>query len=426
MANNVVSLDDGLTLTRSNTTRSSEYSRKASSLQPLATRRLRLLEEKLFQERVSLTECKCGQLQKLEGIFVRLEGRIWYYYSKPSRKFVLLDFEFGGGGSGGLPVPIEGEGETTEYVGLAASDRWAASAACAFGGDLIRNLSGGEFCWIGLIFERLGRCMSEFQAPWPRTGFPFASAGKAARNEDHSSGLLPKWSILAPYVSTPEQLHNHYARSILAGETLCREVARTQIGKTLMSRRMKLPEEHDLFEEVSNVLGSMFAQDSPRYSFFQRFEVTKVVLQAGFLVDDCLLSLARSELTLHLCVFIVSEMKATQPACDAHWFDQGESRTTFKIMKKYALLADFISISDGLFRTSRPEIRIDEVLKDYGFTLKNRATAHALREISTFDAAIHNLVHEIEKSPGHPDEWIEDLPSLHHRLLDVTRELLLR
>ena len=96
--------------------------------------------------------------------------------------------------------------------------------------------------------------------------------------------------------------------------------------------------------------------------------------------------------------------------------------SALKVMKKYALLADFVYLSERLFDTGRPQFDIDSLCEDYKSDMKGRITSKTLREMRAFDSSIHALAAELgdnEKSaPCHAD-----LSHIHRRLLSVTREL---
>ncbi len=229
----VVSLDDALRLTRANTLRSTCYLDKTERLAPNQKRQLQILEEKLFQAKRGLAICSVGQLQKAEGQYTSSEGQIWFYFSEPNRKFILLDFSLSSGGSGGLPIPTTDEdGHLKLFCSGSPRTRnvWVANTyrqtICAC--SKLLNLSH----WFKYSEQRAARFAADF---WRRrsryaTKLIFEWPDEPPTLIETASIPLPEWSVLAPFVSAPEQLQNRYARSIIVGEKLCYLAARASFG----------------------------------------------------------------------------------------------------------------------------------------------------------------------------------------------------
>ncbi len=429
----VVSLDAALRMTRGNTLWSSSYVAKADRLGPLQRRRLLILEERLFVANSGLKSCEIGQLRKPEGHFVCADGEIWYFFSKPKRKFVLLDFALGGGGSGGLPVPTRSAGEPRMIRYLCGSQngpqRWVAYNTAG-----VRGLAHLAFRIIQLLAFRI---MKLFRTMFDRmigsTNFAndqycelvqlhlnrrakFTCLFDGNRN---NSGL-PEWSILAPLVAAPEQLHNQYARSILTGEKLCRMVTHTAFGRALLTEQVK-HRSVDLLREATYAIDTIFVGGRSPHAELKTLEITKALQKEVFL-DDRLLSVARGELTAHLSVFITRNVTMSLLSAS----DDRTAPPYVKLrnaMKKYALLADFISISEHLLQTDRPRLDIEAICQDYRGELKGWQMTSALRDIGAFDCSIAILVADLTAEPDRYFDSAEDLADLHRRLLDVTNEL---
>jgi hypothetical protein len=419
VSTNVVALDSAVRLTRANTLRSSSYTAKAEQLTEVQRRRLAILEQRLFEEKFCLDDCQSGQLQKPEGHFLCSLGQIWFYYSKPKRKFVLLDFSFDEGGSGGLPVPPA----DLDFVSCDWSPRTSANRTrrlvallrflCLRYREALRLRSRAE-----ALVWRLVRKQSDDR--------PTCFVKHAVElNMYLPRTPLPGWSILSSFVVTPEQLENRYARSILAGETLCRVATHSEFARFLAPRSKEIAFRphlaRELLEESTSVLNLIFSGTACPRIGLRQFKMTRA-LKGHPLADDGMLLIVRSELTAQLCFYVTSIASRSLPY---HLSDRDTARRAkMRLMKKYSLLADFACLTDQLFDASRPDIDLAILRSHHTSDLKDLiANETAAQEVSKFDQSIHILLTTLGREPCPKLEGSNDLSALHHQLLNLTTEL---
>jgi hypothetical protein len=438
---NVVSLDEGIRLTRANTIRSSAYFAKAQHLTAHLRHQLALAEQLLFAARNSLEECVIGELQKLEACFECAHGKIFYYFSFPQRKFVLLDFDLNFNGTGGLPSSTPSGGDSdkactqsndndkdfetrheaayfslSKIIALVSSldftnlfrllqpVRNSASLASAYIEHFVRdNLSASGVFVGGHHYASLLQSLDEHN----RARRNLARWSASLEHEFDHASLVPSWSILAPFVVTSEQLDNEYARSVLFGEKLCHVVVGTGFGKSLLGQQSLRANE--LRRDVQLVLNAIFSE-KPAPSLPAAFIATGSVGDP-LLSDDLRLCLVSYELTAHLSVFVArstytARLIPKQDAVDLAW-----------TMKRFALLTDFASLLQSLFRTGQPNLDIEAVYRN---ALVHHLRKDSLSEINALARLLSKELHERDQK-----RWSDecDLATLHEQLVRVTSDL---
>ena len=414
----VVALDFGIKANRANTFRSSEYDRLASRLPPLKARRLAILESHFFESRSTLVDCRNGEMNVPHGKFECGLGYIAFYYSRPKRKFCLLDFGFGDGGTGGLPVPAGDHPDaararlrrcavTRHRVAMFLSALFAAGTSLARGfGRHVRPAGQMPYS------ERVGVRSAAGRKCGPGSGMPGLPVAAGA------DGGVPH-SILTEFLMTPRQLGNPYARSILAGEALCRTALDSEFGRTLLLRAKYRGEgSARLLVESAFVLDVMFAGKAVPDTRIILLRVADA-LKDSLLADDRLFPIVRGELTAHLSIHVARQATLYL----GRRSDGTNHRRALRLMKKYSLLADFACLAMRIPSCDMYDGSFEGVLGDCGRGLRGRALTGAFAAFGSFDSCVHLVLADVSADRDRRTE-ANDMPSLHRRALDVARELL--
>jgi hypothetical protein len=93
-------------------------------------------------------------------------------------------------------------------------------------------------------------------------------------------------------------------------------------------------------------------------------------------------------------------------------------------MKKFALIAEFVLLSEQLFSSGRPTIDIDLIWSERQSMMKGGVRLEDLRNIGRFGSSLHNLVPDLGQTCRWPAEYECNLQRLHDRLVGITKEIL--
>lgn len=220
--------------TRSNTIKGSRYLRRESRLTPAKRRQLRALEDTLLDGLARCEDCM-GALDRPERLHeIPGEGYITYFYSRVEQYYVLSDFGFDDSGTGGMPctqraaVGVGGCGERAGRRRAAGGFR----AVLRTSVDRIENLVASLLammrpvtCHWPFVAERRSQELTlrvhhisavSLANDVLQTHALLAGTGPVDRAD------LPTWSVLRDVVLVSEELRNPLARSIMAGELVCR------------------------------------------------------------------------------------------------------------------------------------------------------------------------------------------------------------
>ena len=414
----VVPLDHGIRLSRGNTRASSLYAAKAQRLEPVLQRRHQILESLLFESKRRLTCCTAGHLDVLEGQFDCRQGTILFYWSRKCGQFVLLDFWFGGGGNGGVPIPADCSPNDAADAPVGVTGRaigWAASSTTR--PPVMRiSFSQNHFgkAGVGQKSKSSTASHSVWECSSGRRGSNIWGKGSRTIREHRI-----KASILARFILVPEQLQNPFARSIMAGEALCRAFTSSAFGRSPHFFDDRPIASDLLLVESVSLLNLLFAGSSPGAAAEGPFMIAKA-LKDSLLADDRLLPIVRIELTAHLSVRVAR--KARRLAEEHSDLCAKPHGRILDVMKAYSMLADFACLSMHIPNCGRggPDIRgvleeYEEELAVYGMT--NLATGYV-----EFGPAVSLLLSDY---CGEPEKngWI-DMHDAHRRAIEMTRALL--
>ena len=199
-------------------------------------RLLRTMEEDLYGGSALCVDM-AGALERPERVHeVPGLGYIAYFWSRRDHSYVLSEFCFEESDSGG-GLPCGSRFPTGSCGGLSKpSPRPIAAAARAVAAGAIRAAGGiaADLRWrLGILMPsyliRFGSAPSQRRATVSRFGSSvelasevlavhalLAGSGPVDREE------LPHWSLLREMVTVSEELRNPFARSLMAGELVCR------------------------------------------------------------------------------------------------------------------------------------------------------------------------------------------------------------
>jgi hypothetical protein len=173
---------------------------------------------------------------------------------------------------------------------------------------------------------------------------------------------------------------------------------------------------------VNHVLDIIFIGREVPSATLKTLEVTRA-LQNELLADDRVFSLAKSELTAHLSAFIARSVAVSSVGSRGGHYRLSHG-SAIGVMRKYALLAEFVAISARLSGFDRNTLDVDAIYNDYCDELRGRQRAKALRNIVDFDCSLSLLMEGLHLQLDIDREEHVDSADLHRRLICVTRELL--
>ncbi len=167
-----------------------------------------------------------------------------------------------------------------------------------------------------------------------------------------SAPMVPSWSLLSRTTRVNEQLQNPYARSIFAGEALCRLGRELGAGEARALRwgpfvkrsakAWRRCEAADLFFESTAILGAI--RDGHAGAGLRSHAchyLTASLMDGDMLADVRRLTLIWSEMTFRLAMAIGSRIS------HAHSFKDRD------VLRRYAMLSEFVRLSAGFSGSSK-------------------------------------------------------------------------
>lgn len=368
----VLQMDQAYRLERQRTVRSTCYQEKLASLAHDGQHRVAIMEGLLFEESRRAASCTLGDLHLPDSRFDCAEGSIWYHFSAGQKLFVLSYFELAGrggnraGGSGGGHLYITGsvsrvpcgwgEGIAAKLGRLLAAERsstidWAAWLNVETQKPLVS-------VWL----DDHDECVD----PATRNGqllIDIAASCHILRSPDQRAAL-PSWSLLRHAVRVSEELENPYARSIFAGEALCRlglEIGSGRaralrwgpFAKRGQSERFRCTSS-ELFAESAAILGAVRdGQVKPSFRCDVRHYLTASLMDDDMLADVRRLRLIRNEMTFRLAITVGWHAARTETADEAR-----------EALHRYAMLSDFVRLSADYFGVADEPLTGMDVIED--------------------------------------------------------------
>lgn len=228
----VIGLDTHIRLRRETSRKSSMYQRTESRLDGCSARQLQVLEALLYAESLGLDCCQNNDDFQPIGHFDCSVGTIWFFFSRSGRYFTLLGFELANGG--GEHVPVNGAepcpaGGSFQKIAAAGRRKIAAVAigAAALRDSLVARSAavvtkGSRFLSVSAYDAGLGWFSDRHSRQFRADEEIKTILARLEKTRPTHPVELPDWSILSKLVLAPQQLENDFARSIVAGELICR------------------------------------------------------------------------------------------------------------------------------------------------------------------------------------------------------------
>lgn len=228
--------------TPANTIEGKFYLQRKSSLSVGKRRLLRTMEDDLFSRSALCTDM-AGVLERPERLHeIPGLGIIAYFWSRCDQLYVLSEFHFEDSDAGG-GLPCGSRSPSGPCTGRAKpAPRRIAAAARAIAQGAIRIIDSvaadlrwhfGTFALTTFASSKLVTCsrliMSRPRVPVARLSSSVELASEVLAVHALLAGTgpidrdeLPHWSLLREMITVPEELRNPLARSLMAGELICR------------------------------------------------------------------------------------------------------------------------------------------------------------------------------------------------------------
>jgi hypothetical protein len=369
-------IDTVLKLEPGRTERSSCYLEALARLSDGGRVCVERMETLMFAQKLRVRDCGHGGLHLPNAVFECPQGRIWYHFSLKHRKFVLSFFHIDGR-NGGLPIPVPVP--CLGGTGTASNDDWAGGIAARIASYLKHSRNARA---IGLSLTAFPPVTAIVQTAWCFWG-EHSSRGllddivraDCAMMNLNDEATLPDSSLLAGSILVGQQLQNPFARAIVVGEVTCRlgtelgdRVDRCALrwgpvlnrtagttGSTVPPDRL-LAESTAIIEAVANNSMTGTLRETVRHF------LTASLMDPEMMLDGLRLELVRSELIYRLAVNLAAEVDTSAHACLC--VDE-RSEQQAVLMRKYALLSEFVSLSSEFFDTgSRIGVGSEDLLLD--------------------------------------------------------------
>ncbi len=373
----IISLDAIRPLSRRNTIKSSLYEDKEAKLSLADRRELRILEDLLLSGQDPNVDHPSVLGSRLDRFFQGPQGCIALFFSPTNLKYVLSDFALNQGSSGGLPC-YDGPNRSPPLrrtYGRAALQVPRRARGRLFAAALAVVIALPLAAWVsilrrgGFIHARKGRSASA-------KAMCSLTADVLAMNSLLRPGLvinrteLPRWSLLRLMTRGPEELQSRYARSILAGELLCRLGGELDLSPYVDNWLKDSCEYHSRSSARLLALPSLkrFILRHPRVSAGD-WDTCERLLHTHFedadddrqSTDPRERTLARAAISWYLLRHVWRSAAALRALSIS--LDQSSSentRMTGAIVHKFALVTEFVTLSYFVFDHSTN----DEVSRD--------------------------------------------------------------
>lgn len=434
----------GLRPNRSNTMPSTQYWRRLQKLTSATRTQLaRLLDELFARSDGSLDYSE--SLPRPRMRFRCQYGTIHYFWSRKLRKFVLLDFACDDDSNGGLFQRACARTPTSctpHQRRVASADGRIAASRVVYAVKVARAGFDGRRTMVlrqAPVWSVSKLIVSPFSDPFVTRAL-LRKMRMVARfgSRIESAAPLPGWSLLGRFVVVPEQLANGYASSILAGEAMCglgnaiRLLPglnrRGTIEPTVIAFRESLDHCDRLpliWETLDNVADvgerGAAALDLDRL----------VSANCNFLVADgdltnAWLQVARAEVTLRLATSVIENARGLLVSLRDRPRSVDASDADLQVLRKFALLSDFVRLSESFFEPALGRRRFWPELEVDGLARGGASNADFLRcaaKLYSFGSAASVLVEFIAGSREEPEDD-GDRRRLHARLAGIVAEIL--
>jgi len=407
------------------------------------------MEELLFRESRRLTDCLPNNLLYPEAQFVCSEGFICYHFSRTEQKFILTHFELtklGGGLAKQSSFCNFLSGKNTLCANGPANGI-AARLAIFFNKYADHMLVNNEQKYFRFALTQDNGSSAFLRLANLFDGLPAENTLRdiaqtyltISSNRWSHMHALPVWSLLSHFKSVPEQLHSPYARSILAGEALCRlssELSSFDVyGRALRRGPIReskvgpvwIEEQSDLLYESEAIIEAIVSQTSAAsLNSSSRHYFTACLVDGDILTDDCRLGLIRNEMTLRLATVIHGEAKALQHSVENVLHNKNEREVFSRLLRKYSHMSEFVRISRKYFGNFTPDVEEMRCSDErYFFGRRDKISLSSLASrlcelgnstsliVENFSACEEDLISD-------PEDMLE----LRHRLIFLTKEIL--
>jgi hypothetical protein len=337
------------------------------------------MEAKLFQLRLRVEHCPRGTLSLPASDASFDEGRIWFHFSPGRGRFILSYFQLWGGGGGlarspGSRFHVDADCDWRDAL---QPDGIAARLASYFGRiDDDFSVAIALSSWDAGFWHT--RCAATLAATPPSRPAAHDFARQVCQAhlvwiDPSTDWALPEWSLLGRRTKVRAEIVNRYARSIFAGEALCRlclelstmgPTGRALAWGASWGRRggtlFKSPSSAELLRESAAILAAIRDRsiDVALGGATSHF-LTSSLMDTDLMGDQRRLALVRSEMTLRLAAALVrkaGEVERKRPhRARLHYRD---------LMKRYSMLSDFVTRSASFFGVSWSDASAREVLDD--------------------------------------------------------------
>lgn len=426
LAGQVLHLDRAYKLEPQRTVRSTCYDEKLAGLRAQGRKRVEQMEALLFSECRRTSSCTPGDLHLPDCRFDCSEGVIWYHFSNSKCMFILSYFSLHSRGGNRSDV---GGGQFT-YGGTRL-------LPCGWGNGIAARLSqlfteepAHLIDWVAWL--ELDRTNSMF-IDWSddqevryatscdRLLIDIAASCHLLRRSD-STPLVPSWSLLSRTTQVSEQLQNPYARSIFAGEALCRlsrdcgVEARTLRWHPVIKRSAwawQFCGPASLQAESAAILDAI--RDSKTGATLRSnvgHYFTATLMDGDMLADVRRLNLIRSEMTFRLARTIGAR------ASLAH------GNGVHGLLHRYAMLSEFVRLSADFFGITKDvSFGFDAIGELDECDQGDRAMIYAvMRKLDDFGNSTTMIVNKLTQT--HPDQKDYDPRATHARLCFLVSEIL--